>query len=253
MITDLQKASVWKRIAAGIFDMILLCILAVGCVWLLTAVLDYDGYNASLEQAYADYETRYGVEFEITQTEYASLTQQQRDQYDAAYAALIADEQVLYTYNMLINLALLSATFGILIAVLALEFAVPLWLKNGQTVGKKIFAIGLMRTDGVRMNNMQLFTRAVLGKFTIEIMIPVYILIMIFFNSIGVVGPLVLGLIALVQLICIAATRTNSLIHDLLAGTVAVDISSQMIFDSTEDLIAYQKKIAAEQAARQAY
>jgi uncharacterized RDD family membrane protein YckC len=134
-----------------------------------------------------------------------------------------------------------------------LEFAVPLWLKNGQTVGKKIFAIGLMRTDGVRMNNIQLFTRTVLGKFTIEIMIPVYIVIMICLDSIGVVGPLVLGLIGLVQLICVVVTRTNSLIHDLLAGTVAVDISSQMIFDTTDDLIAYQKKIAAEQAARQVY
>jgi uncharacterized RDD family membrane protein YckC len=253
MTTDLQKASAWKRIAAGIFDLILLCVLAVGCIWMLTAALGYDGYNASLEQAYADYETRYGVEFRITQAQYEAMSQQQKENYDAAYAALIADEQVLYTYNMLINLAMISSTFGILLAVVVLEFAVPLWLKNGQTVGKKIFAIGLMRTDGVRMNNIQLFTRTVLGKFTIEIMIPVYIVIMICLDSIGVVGPLVLGLIGLVQLICVVVTRTNSLIHDLLAGTVAVDISSQMIFDTTDDLIAYQKKIAAEQAARQVY
>jgi uncharacterized RDD family membrane protein YckC len=253
MITDLQKASAWKRLAAGIFDMILLCILAVGCVWLLNTVLGYDSYNADLEQSYADYEARYGVTFDITASEYEALSQQQQDQYDAAYAALTADERVLYTYNMVINLILLSTTFGILLAVLVLEFAVPLWLKNGQTIGKKVFALGLMRTDGVRMNNLQLFTRTILGKFTIEIMIPVYIVIMIFFNAIGIVGPVVLGLIAIVQLACIVATRTNSQIHDLLAGTVVVDLSSQMICKTTEDLLAYQKKIAAEQAARQDY
>lgn len=48
-------------------------------------------------------------------------------------------------------------------------------------------------------------------------------------------------------------TRTNSALHDLLAGTVVVDIGSQMVFRTTEDLIAYQKKVAAERAARQTY
>ena len=43
------------------------------------------------------------------------------------------------------------------------------------------------------------------------------------------------------------------MIHDLLAGTVVVDVSSQMIFRTTDDLIAYKKKIAAEQSARQVY
>lgn len=253
MITDLQKASLLKRIAAGIFDLILLCVLAVGFTWLLTAVLNYDSYNFSLEQAYSRYETQYGVEFDISQEEHENLTEQQRNQYDAAYEALIADEEVLYTYNMLINLTLVSTTFGILLAVVALELIVPLWLKNGQTIGKKIFSICLIRTDGVQINNLQLFARTILGKFTIEIMVPVYIIIMIFSNAIGIVGPTVIGLILLVQLICVAATRTNSLIHDILAGTVAVDMSSQLIFRSTEDLVAYKKKVAAEAAARQTY
>ena len=48
-------------------------------------------------------------------------------------------------------------------------------------------------------------------------------------------------------------TRNHSLLHDLMAGTVVVDYASQKIFQSTEDLIAYQKKIAAERAARQDY
>lgn len=257
MITDLQKASLWKRIAAGIFDAILLCILAVGVAWLLTAVLDYDSHNAALEQAYINYENQYGIEFNISQEKYDGMSEQEQEAYEAAYqaayAALIADEDVLYTYNLLLNLTLLITTFGILLAVLILEFFVPLWLKNGQTIGKKIFSIGLMRTDGVQMNNLQLFTRTVLGKFTIETMIPVYIIIMIVFNSIGIVGPVVLALIGLVQIICMVASRTNSMIHDMLAGTVAVDISSQMIFRTAEDLIAYKKKIAAEQAARQVY
>ena len=35
MVVDLQKANIWKRIAAWMFDGILICVLAVGCGALL--------------------------------------------------------------------------------------------------------------------------------------------------------------------------------------------------------------------------
>lgn len=253
MITDIQKASLLKRIAAGIFDGILICIFAVGFAWMLTSLVGYNDYNTQLAEGYAKYERQYGVQFDISQAQYSTLSQEAKNNYDEAYAAMIQDASVIKTYNILLNLTLLVTTFGILLAIVLLEFVVPLCLKNGQTIGKKIFSIGLVRTDGVMMNNMQLFVRSILGKFTIETMIPVYIIIMILFNSIGIVGVVVLGGILLVQLIMIIATGTNSLIHDMLAGTVAVDISSQMIFRTTDDLIAYKQKIHAEQVARSNY
>jgi uncharacterized RDD family membrane protein YckC len=220
---------------------------------MLAALFHYNNYNAQLADGYAQYEQQYNVAFDISQEDYLALSSEEKLNYDEAYAALIKDDAVLKTYNILLNLTLLITTFGILLSILLLEFFIPLWLKNGQTIGKKIFSIGLVRNDGVQMNNMQLFVRTVLGKFTIETMIPVYIIIMILFNSIGIVGLVVLGGILLVQLISLIATKTNSLIHDMLAGTVAVDISSQMIFRTTEDLIAYKKKIHAEQVARSNY
>ena len=154
---------------------------------------------------------------------------------------------------MSLNLTMVITTIGILLSVIVMEFAVPLLFGNGQTLGKKIFGLGLVRNDGVKVNNLQLFTRTVLGKFTIEIMIPVYILIMIFWGSIGLMGTVILFALAVAQILALGLTRTNSAIHDLLAGTAVVDISSQMIFRSTEDLVAYQKKVASERAARQAY
>lgn len=253
MITDLQKASLSKRIAAGILDAMLLCVLAVGFAALLTWVLNYDSHSTALEQAYTHYETQYGVEFDIAQSDYEAMTAAQKENFDAAYAALIADDDVLYHYNMVVNLTILVTTFSILLAMVILEFVVPLLLKNGQTVGKKVFSLGLMRTDAVQITPVQLFARTVLGKFTIETMISVYIIILIFFNSIGITGPVVIGGILLTQIICLAVTRTNSLIHDLLAGTVVVDISSQKIFRTTQDLLDHQKRIAAERAARQDY
>jgi len=50
-----------------------------------------------------------------------------------------------------------------------------------------------------------------------------------------------------------ALTANNYLIHDLLAGTVVVDVASQMIFRDTQDLIDYKKKLGREQSDRQSY
>jgi len=57
MSLDLQKASMWKRISAYIFDGILMITLAVAFGWLLSLILGYDGYNDQVNQAYAKYYT----------------------------------------------------------------------------------------------------------------------------------------------------------------------------------------------------
>ena len=48
MIYDLQRASLWKRISAFLFDAILLGIAAVLFAWCLSAALGYDGYSDTL-------------------------------------------------------------------------------------------------------------------------------------------------------------------------------------------------------------
>ncbi len=253
MATDLQKASIWKRTAAWMFDSILLGILAVAVGVLVSWILGYDAHNQTLEAAYDKYESQYGVVFEISLETYEEMTQEQRDNYDAAYAALIADEEAMYAYNMMLNQTLVILTVAILLATAVIEWLIPLYFGHGRTLGKKIFGLALMRTDGVQMNNMQLFTRAILGKYTVETMVPTLIILMIFWGTMGVAGTLILGILTLGQLVSMAVTRTNSAIHDLMAGTVVVDYASQTIFRTTEDLIAYQKRVAAEKAAKEAY
>ena len=253
MIYDLQKANMWKRASAALFDVIILGMVVVGLATLLSVILKYDSYNTTLQNAYDKYEQKYGVEFEISYEEYEKKTEEWKANYDTAYKELIADKDAIYAYNMVLNLSLLIATFSILFAYIILEFIIPNILGNGQTLGKKIFGIGVMRVDGVKVVAPLMFIRTVLGKFTIETMIPVIILVMVFFNSIGIVGPIIIGLILLVQIILMIKTNTNSMIHDVLAKTVVIDVASQMIFDSEEALIEYKTKHHAEQAARQTY
>ena len=253
MTVDIQKASFWKRISAFMLDAIVMVILAVGCGAALSGALRFSEYNEKVQAAYTQYEEDYGISFELTQEEYETMLPEERARFDEAYDALIADQEAMYAYNMTIYLSMLITTMGILIAVILLEFIGPMMLGNGQTLGKKVFGLGVMRVDSVRLTTIQLFIRTFLGKFTIEIMIPILLVLALFFNIIGPVGLIVLGGILLLQVILLGVSKTNSAIHDHLAGTVVIDIASQRIFDTTDDMIEYKKKIAAEKAAKQAY
>ena len=253
MVYDLQKASFWKRIAAWIFDSILLCVLAVGVGVILSWTLKYDSYNNSIENAYAKYEAQYDITFDISQETYEAMTEEERGQYDAAYDALISDKDAMHAYNMVLNLTLIILSAAILLAILILEFVVPLFLKNGQTFGKRMFSIGLVRPDCVKITGLQLFVRTLLGKYAVETMIPVYVLLMLFWGSIDLMGTVLLAALLLAQIIVVAVNRNRSALHDLMAATVVVDISSQMVFDTQQDLIEYKQKIHAEMAARQNY
>lgn len=247
---DLQKANMGKRISAWLFDSILLAVLAVCLGLLLSALLGYDSYSLRLDEIYTKYETENGISFSITQEEYDALTDAQRSRYDAAAQALSTDKEAVYNLNMIIQLTLIILTMGILLAYLILEFLVPMLLKNGQTLGKKIFGIAVMKNNGVRINTMSLFIRTVLGKFTIETMIPVLMLLMILWGTIGVLGPGIIGAILLLQVILMLTSESRAPIHDRLANTVTVDMQSQLIFDSEEALIEFKKMRHAEEASK---
>lgn len=253
MITDLQKASIWKRVSAALFDGILLSVVVVGAAFLLSLITGFDGHNDALTTAYARYEQQYGVTFELTRDEFTALGQEELARYNEAYDRLCKDKEAMYAYNMVVNLTMLISSLSVLAGYLLLEFAVPLFLGEGRTLGKKIFGLAVMRTDEIRINGPLLFIRAILGKYTFETMVPVLLVFMLMFNMAGFEALIALGLLALLQVILVIATSTNSLIHDVLAKTVVVDYASQRIFADQQELLEYKKKLHAERAARQEY
>ena len=257
MDISLQKASFGKRIIANIFDMITIVILAVGLAVGLSGALRYDSYYNTYYDALAHYSEEYDIDMSMTAEQINSLSIEEQDKlkerYDAMNKAINEDEKVVYAYNMFINLSLIISTVSILCGVLIIEFVVPMILKNGQTLGKKIFGIAVMHVDTIKVSGVQLFARAVLGKFTFEIMIPLAIIMMIFFNLIGIMGSIILFAIVIAEIICLVYNKKNMLLHDVIAATVCVDFLSQKIFESREEKEAFIKKKAADEAEKAAY
>lgn len=250
---SLQRASMLKRISAWLLDAILLCIVATFMMFLLSAILNYDSYSQTLEARYAYYEAEYGVSREITAEQIAVMSPEELSRIEAASKAIAEDSEAMYAYNMIVQLIILMTSFGLLLAFVIMEFAVPMLFKNGQTIGKKVFGIGVMLSNGVRVNGVTMFARTVLGKYTIETMIPVMVGLMLYFGAMGMIGWIVIGVIILGEIILLVTSHERYMIHDKLANTVTVDLASQMIFSSPADLLAYQEKVAAEKAANQVY
>ncbi len=149
-----------------------------------------------------------------------------------AIPAALVDAQYRYVYSLIF----MMLSIGLLLAYLVLEFILPLILKNGQTVGKKVFSIGLVRPNCVKITNLALFARTMVGKFAFETMFPVLLIFMFFFGGLGILAIILLAALLLLNIILFFATKNRTPIHDLLAGTVAVDLKLQMIYYSEDEL-----------------
>lgn len=250
---DLQKASGFKRFSAFLLDFIFVSIVAVGFALFVSWATGFDGYLNTYEAKLTEYENAYGVDFEITQEEYDKLEGDALENFKAAEKAFAEDPEVAKSGAMIINLTLVIVSVSLFLAFFVLEFIIPVCLGNGQTLGKKVFGVGVMFNNGIKLTPLGLFARGLLGKFTVETMVPVLIIMMIFFFGAGYIGLIALALIPVLECILYFTSSSRTLIHDALSGTVAVDMASQMIFDTYDDMIAYKKRVHAEAVDKESY
>ncbi len=263
MIYDLQKASLWKRASAFLFDVVIMMVVVVGIAALLSTVLHYDTHIGVIEarqaaliaQAESEYEQKHGESCKLDLTlAYDDMSEGQKEIYHRMDELLSEDQYAQTALFLLLNYSLVICLVSTFVAYALLEFAVPMLLfKNGQTLGKKLFGLGVIRTNAVKASPFVLFVRMLFGKYTIETVLPLFVLIMMFFGLVGIVGPVViLGLVVL-EVVAVCATRTNSAVHDLISDTVVVDLSTQMVFESEQALLDYKKKLHEENVANSPY
>ena len=272
MIYDIQKASLTKRLSAFLFDFVLMTIFVTGFMLLLSFILGYDGYAQGLQDRLSAINEKYHITeleekykdsegFVVSYEQYQYMTEEERavlpeevtTAFDACLEETNNDDESIRLYATIMNLSLVILSCSILLSYLVLEFAVPLFFGNGQTLGKKIFSIALMRSDCVKISPTVLFIRTILGKYTISTMVPALMLLMLLFGAAPIMPLAIIILVLLIQVVILVTSKTNSLIHDSLASTVAVDLQSQMIYDSPEALNEYKLRLHREEAEKAEY
>lgn len=254
---ETQRASILKRASAFLLDIILISVLATGFIWLISLIVNYDSQSDKLNEKYQAYYEEYGINPDLKDEEYNAFTEAEKIVYNQKLKtmedAMVKDKALQKQLSRVVTLTLLMFSLGIFFACLILEFIVPLLFKNGQTLGKKIFSLAVMRVDGVRATPFMMFVRTVLGKYTIETMIPAAMLILLVFGSAGIVTVTLLGVLVILQIGLFIGTYNHTPIHDLFAQTVVVDLSSQLIFDTEAEMLAAKEKAAAEVAQKAPY
>lgn len=264
---ELRKIGIIKRASALLLDVILLAVLTTGFMFVISLICNYSGEEQLATQYFdewedfrktyvADVANHYGyvyksddITYTITKDGQAStlndlikeLIASEGQDADVAeayekYQSLPSVNKVNAQYQYVYTLLFMMVSVGLLLAYLILEFILPLIFKNGQTVGKKIFGICLVRPDCVKISNLALFARTVVGKFAIETMFPTLLVFSFLFGGMGVLAIILFAAITLLNVVLFFATSNKTPIHDILAGTVAVDIKLQMIFESAEEL-----------------
>lgn len=253
MKTDIQRADFWKRISAFLFDIVMILVVVIGVAGLVSAVLGYDDHFSVVENVEGEYAEKYGINLNITSEEFDALTEEEKDVYRKCDAERARDQRLIVAYEMITNLSFAIVSISVIFAYILMELIVPIFFKNGQTLGKKIFGLAVVHSNAVRIGGQAHFIRSVIGKCMIEALVPIYIILMVYFGKLGIVGIGVLVLLALLQLFVLCTTKTRSAIHDLISDTVVVDMASQEIFNSVDDLMAYKNKLHEELVAKQDY
>lgn len=258
---DLQRASISKRLAAFVIDFFIFILLCVLLTSLFSFVFGYKNSVDSLNAIYDKYPTKFKYDdlYTLDYEEYSKLSDDIKKQYQSDCEKFQEDKEsqekyITITTEIAIK-SFLIISLSMLLTFVITELSIPMFLKNGQTIGKKLFSIGVVRVDLIKITPFQLFVRTIVGKFIIETLIPVMFLI---FPLIGILGGGTFGIIIfavylLVQSAMFIFTKNKYILHDVLAVTVAVDMQTQMIFDSTDDLIAYKKKLHEEEVKNSSY
>ena len=245
MAFSLQKANMYKRISAWLFDAVMCLVLATGMLVVMSALLKYDVQAEKLNGIYEDYYAKYeaeheGLELNPTEEVYNAFTPEELEVFnyhlDEVSKLIGADEEAQRLQVVIINYTFVMITVSLLVVSLVWYFLIPMIMRDGRTLGKKIFGLAVMRTSGLKISNQILFIRSILGLFTMETMVPVFFALMIYFGLLGIVGVVAAVMLGILEIVVMAKTKTNASIHCLLSDTVVVDFASQQIFQTQEAL-----------------
>lgn len=132
-------------------------------------------------------------------------------------------------------LSTLSYIPSIFIAGIITYIVIPLVLKDGQTVGKKVFGLGLATSNGYKFRNKQLIMR----------FMPSAIMIVAMFLLMAVDIFLVLSIVGIVFLVSFAIAMSSPKhmsLHDFTAQSIVIDLKNSKIFESMVEEEAYVLK-----------
>lgn len=241
-VYEINKAPALKRLAAWLIDMIIVIVLASGFTWL--GSMTYSKVSKNLDQKYIEHgiylpDSTQPSGYKACELKYDDNgVAIETDSCTISWKAFYADEEAVKLTRMANNCVVANIGVGTLIAVLLVEFMCPLLFKKTQaTPGYWIMHIGIIGKDCIKAKPLPLFARAVIGRWAIEVMVPVLCVLYIMSNiGAGLYGTIALFVFVLVEACFMAFTKNRVAIHDAISNTVPVDADQQYFAIDATDL-----------------
>lgn len=194
------------------------------CSPLVNNIFHYDDLVVAYQDSLVKYNlARYDVNEsgELVYIEYTvgegndCITQ---DEYDSARALFETDALAVENAQKMNMASLLSMSLLLLLSVIPNYLIFPLLHKNGQTLGKWLMHIAIIRKDGSHISYTRLLFRTLVGLYLCEILISYLI-----YTMTGV--PAVLFASALIALV----GESKNSIADYVSGTCQIDNDTSII------------------------
>ena len=151
-------------------------------------------------------------------------------------------DAIILDFNKLSNVAkagadymLLSTTqyvVSLFVSACLIYILAPWLMKDGQTVGKKVFGLGLANSDGYKFENKRLFMR----------ILPFVVVDASLFLLIGVSLYIVMSIVLVMFLLSFALAMSSPKrmsLHDLTARTIVIDLKNSKVFETVAEEEAY--------------
>ena len=133
-----------------------------------------------------------------------------------------------YTYPLI-------TCFGI--SMLIFFFAIPMFMKNGETLGKLFFHLGLVNKLGYKVNRLQVVIRF----FSMTTLVIAVVLI--FGINLWTLGGITV--LALASYGFAVFGKDHKALHDYVAGTIVIDKRRSTIFRNVDEMYAFEANVNA--------
>lgn len=142
------------------------------------------------------------------------------------------DEVATTAYESVCNYRLLFFTISAFLPLLIINIVFPFIFKNGQTLGKKVMKLGLVSKNGVKVSNLNVVVRFLIGIFALEVL-PFMIYLAV--SNVYTICLLIGMAISFVNFCLFIFTNNHYMIHDRIGGTIVIDSHTTIIFNSIEE------------------
>lgn len=136
---------------------------------------------------------------------------------------------------MHIMISAISYLSSFLIGGIITYLILPLILKNGQTLGKKVFKLGLANADGYKFDNKRLIMRFV--PFAVVTISMIFLIEANMYIALTIVTTLLLVSFAFSM-----SSPKRMALHDFTAQTLVVDLKASTLFENAGDEETYVLK-----------